>query len=93
MPVAEGVDHENVDVGGHGQEILGEGGEHVPGVEVHEASDEVETEGCREGDDDDAGALGGEESLEESVHAFVKFDLFLLFTGEGADDEEEREDY
>lgn len=93
MPVAEGVDHENVDIGGHGQQILREGSEHVPGIEVHEAGDEVETECGGEGDDDDAGTLGGEEGAEELVGAFAELDLFFLLAGEGADHKEEREDY
>ena len=36
MGVAEGVDVEDVDVGGCQEEVLDEGGEHVPWVEEEE---------------------------------------------------------
>lgn len=54
MPVAEGVDHEDVDGGGHAEEIRPGGGEHVPRVHVEEAGDEVDAVGGDEGDEDDA---------------------------------------
>lgn len=52
--VAEGVDLEGADVGGEEGEVLGRGGEHVPGVEVEEGHEEVETQrgACR---DDEVG--------------------------------------
>lgn len=65
----------------------------MPGVKIHEAGHEVETEGGGQGDDDDAGTLGGEERHEESIEALVELDLLVLFPGEGADYQEEREDY
>ena len=43
--VAEGVDLEGADVGGEEGEVLGRGGEHVPGVEVEEGHEEVEADG------------------------------------------------
>ena len=64
VPVAEGVDVENVDVRGHDQQILREGREHVPRIEVHERGDEVQTESGRESDDDRAGR-GREQGLGE----------------------------
>ena len=45
VPVAESVDHEDVDVAAHQQEILAEAGEHVPWVEVEEAGDVVQSKG------------------------------------------------
>ena len=44
VPIAEGIHVENVDITAHQQEVGWEGGEHVPGVEVDEGGDEVETE-------------------------------------------------
>lgn len=49
--VAEGVDLEGADVGGEEGEVLGRGGEHVPGVEVEEGHEEVEADGGGGGDD------------------------------------------
>ena len=43
--VAEGVDVEDVDVGWGEEEVLEEGGEHVPGVEEEEGDDEPEEVG------------------------------------------------
>lgn len=57
MGVAEGVDVEDVDVGGGEGEVLEEGGEHVPGVEEEEGHHEPEDVGRDEGDDQ------GEEDL------------------------------
>lgn len=57
VPVAEGVDVEDVDVGGGEGEIGPEGVEHVPRVEVGEGSDEVETVGGDQGKDDQLSRL------------------------------------
>ena len=43
--VAEGVYLEGADVGREKGEVLGRGGEHVPGVEIKEGHQEVETDG------------------------------------------------
>ncbi len=45
MGVTERVDLEGADVGGKEGEVLGCGGEHVPGVEVEEGHEEVEANG------------------------------------------------
>lgn len=86
VPVAEGVDHQDVDVRGHDQEVGREGGEHVPGVEVHEGGDEIEAEGGGEGDDDDSWSFGTEEGFEEFADTFVCYEGECA-TAEGADDE------
>lgn len=52
MGIAEGVDLEGADVGGEEGEVLGGGGEHVPGVEVEEGHEEVKADGCGGGDDE-----------------------------------------
>lgn len=50
--VAEGVDLEGADVGREEGEVLGRGGEHVPGVKVEEGHEEVEAHGGGGGDDE-----------------------------------------
>lgn len=50
--VAEGVHLEGADVGGQEGEVLGGGGEHVPGVEIEEGHEEVETDGGSSGYDE-----------------------------------------
>ena len=61
VPVGEGVNVEDVGEGGHEEQVLQEGGEHVPGIEVQEGGDEVETEGRDHGDEDDADTVWTEE--------------------------------
>lgn len=67
VPVAERVDVENVDVRRHDEQVLGEGSEHVPWVQVEERSDIVQTKGGSEGDDDDTGASAAEERLDKGA--------------------------
>jgi len=50
--VAEGVDLQGADVGWEEDEVLGGGGEHVPGVEVEEGHEEVEADGGGGGDEE-----------------------------------------
>ena len=50
--VAEGVYLEGADVGWEKGEILGRGGKHVPGIEVEEGHQEIETDGGAGGDDE-----------------------------------------
>ena len=52
MGVAEGVDVEDVEVGGREEEVLHEGGDHVPGVEEEDAGDKVKDVGASHGDDE-----------------------------------------
>ena len=42
MSVAEGVDVEDVDVGGSQEEVLDEAGSHMPGIEEEDRGEEVE---------------------------------------------------
>lgn len=53
VPVAEGIDVEDVDVRGLQDHVGGERGEHVPRVGVHEGGDKVKTEGGSQGNDND----------------------------------------
>ena len=55
----------------------------MPWVEVEEGGDEVEAEGCGEGEDDDAGAAGGEKGLDFALAGFGVEGS----GGEGVDDE------
>lgn len=59
--VAKGVHIEDVDVGGGEEEVLEEGGEHVPGVEEEDRGDEVEEPGGGHGDDEGKEDFVGEE--------------------------------
>ena len=63
MPVGEGVDVENVDVGRHDEQVLRERGEHVPWIHVQERGDVVETKGSRKRDDDNTDSAGREERI------------------------------
>ena len=83
MPVAEGVDHQNVDVARHTEEVLRERGEHVPWVEVEEGGDKVETERRCQGNQDDTWSAAGEEAREEFVDAFARFDVGGVVASEG----------
>ena len=73
--VAEGVDVEDVDVGGGEEEVLHERGDHVPRVEEKDAGDEVE-EVCRGHGDDERAEDGVREELGEADSA-VCLDLLL----------------
>lgn len=59
----------------------------MPGVHVEEGGDVVETEGRDDGDEDDADAVGREELFEVGELA-----LDVGGSGEGSDEEVERED-
>lgn len=52
MGVAEGVDVEDVGVGGREEHVLHHGGDHVPGVEHEEGSDQPDAVGGDDGDDE-----------------------------------------
>ena len=93
VPIGKSVDIEDIGEGRHEQEVLSEGGEHVPGIEVQEGGDEVETECCDDGDEDDAYAVGGEE-LGEIVNAVCDGVAAKGATEkvEGEDDEVELDD-
>jgi hypothetical protein len=81
--VAEGVDVEDVDVGGGKEEVLQEAGGHVPGVEEEDGGEEVEEPGGTHADDQGEEELVGEEHGEGEA-AFV--DLFH----DGFDGDEDR---
>jgi hypothetical protein len=58
--VAEGVDVEDVDVGGGEEEVLQEAGGHVPGVEEEDGGEEVEEPGRAHADNEGEEELVGE---------------------------------
>lgn len=89
MPVAKGVDVEDVDCGGHSHEVGPGGGEEVPGIAVEDAPDEIGAVGGGEGDEDEA-CCGGEEGGDEGGWGGeVQVDVSA---GEGLCDEVEGED-
>lgn len=75
MPVAEGVDVQYVDVRGHNQRVLWEGSKHVPWVQVHKRSQEVQSQSSSYSDENDTGAAFREEGPEELIRALVNCDL------------------
>ena len=85
--VAEGVDVQDVEVGGGKEEVLDEGGYHVPGVEEEDAGDEVEDVGAGHGDDEGEEDAVGEEVGE--AEAVVVLDLLLYAFNRDEDGGEE----
>lgn len=79
MPVAEGVDVEDVDCGGHAEEVGPGGGDEVPGVEVEKTADEVGSVGGSEGEEDKTGG-GGEEGGDEAAGAIVEVEVDVAAT-------------
>ena len=65
--VAEGVNVEDVDVGWGEEEVLDEGGEHVPGVEEEDGHDKVEDVGGDHADDEGEEERVGEEEVDGEV--------------------------
>ena len=84
VPVAEGVDHQDVDVAAHQQEVLAERSKHVPRVEVEEAGDVVQAERRRDRQKDNTSPASGEERLEDFVRVLAGEAEAMR---EGADDE------
>ena len=62
MPVAEGVDVQDVHVRRHDEEVLREGCEHVPRIQIHERCHKVESEGRCKSEEDDSGTTRGKET-------------------------------
>lgn len=90
MPVAKGVDVEDVDGGGHAEEVGPRGGGKVPGVEVEKTADKVGSVGGGEGEEDKAGG-GGEERLDEAAGTIVEVEVDVA-AAKGLRDEVERVD-
>ena len=89
MPVVEGVHHQDVDVGRHEDEILGEGVEHVPWVEVEEGRNVVETVDGNQSDDDQTcdTRIASEETIEEGLSGLERDLLLNWCSSEGSVDE------
>nr|POF01139.1 hypothetical protein CFP56_21087 [Quercus suber] len=86
VPIAEGIDHEDVDVGCRHEEVLRKGGEHVPRIEVEERGHEVETKCRGKCNDDDTRATGCEEGFDEFVYAIINVDVGGVLRGERPND-------
>lgn len=54
MPIAKGIDIEDINVGGHHEIILTHRSEEMPRIEVQEGSDNIRTVSRGERNDDDA---------------------------------------
>lgn len=72
MPVAEGVHHEDIDRAGHTTKVSPRGGEHVPRIHIKEASNEVDTIGRDQGNQDDTGTGRTEERRQEFADALTQ---------------------
>ena len=67
MPVAERVDHENIDVTAHKQQVLPKARKHMPRIQIQEGCHVVQSK-CRcNGDEDNTCAACREEGLEDLV--------------------------
>ena len=78
MPIVEGVDVEDVGVGGHEEEVLRERCEHMPWVKIKERSGKVQSKGSSKSDDDDSRARRAEESLQELIGTIFDVDTGCL---------------
>lgn len=65
MPIAESVDHQNVDVAGHHEQVLTKRSEHVPWIQVEEGCHKVETKGRSKCDNDNTRSGGGDKGLDK----------------------------
>lgn len=90
VPVAEGIDVEDVDVRRLQDNVGRKRGKHVPGVGIHEGGDEVETKCGSEGNDNDTSTRRSEERPQEGPKAFVRLEIHWCTTSEGTDDQVKR---
>ena len=75
MPIAEGVDHQNVDRAGHAGKVGPRGGEHVPGIHIHETGKEVDAVSGNQSDEDDTSSRRAEEGLQEITNTLVEGEI------------------
>ena len=87
MPIAESIDVEDVNVGGHNEHVLWERSEHMPGVQIKERSHEVEPKGGCQGNQNDPRRLRGEKCFKEFIQAIFGVDVFLRVSREGPHDQ------
>ena len=71
MPVAESVDHQDIDRTGHASKVRPGGCEHVPGIHVQETCEEVDTVSRNQSDQDNTGPVRTEERREEVTDTLV----------------------
>lgn len=89
MPVAESVDHQDIDRTGHASKVRPGGCEHMPGIHVQETCDEVDTVSRNQSDQDNASPVRTEERREEVANTFVQREINGTST-EGVLDKVER---
>lgn len=92
MPVAEGVDHQDVNRASHTSEVSPRGREHVPRIHIHETSKEVNAVSGNQSNQDDTGPRRAEEGLEEMANTLVEREIKCT-ASEGVLDQVEGQDY
>jgi hypothetical protein len=90
MPVAESVDHQDIDRTGHASKIGPGGREHMPGIHVQETCEEVDAISRNQSDQDDTGPGRTEERLEEVANTLVHREIKCT-SSEGVLDKVERQ--
>lgn len=87
VPVGECVNHQDVDVRGHHQQVLKERGEHVPWIEVEERGHKVQTKGGCKCDDNDTRSGRSEEGFDEVCRSSIGVESWA--SGESVHDQVE----
>ena len=78
MPVAKGVDVENIGIRRLDKQELGERGEHMPRIKVHERRHKVESIGGGESNNDDSGTGGIEECAKKFLYTIIDINVGLV---------------
>lgn len=91
VPVAKRIYHENIDRGGHAQEVRPGTGQDVPGVHIKDAGDYVDAISRHQSNQDNPSTTGAEEGGEEVADALVEIKVHHA-THERIGDQVERQD-
>ena len=75
MPVAEGIDHEDINRAGHPAEICPRRGEHMPWIHIEETSEKVDAVCRYQSYQDDTTSAGAEERPQECGRAIVEVEV------------------
>lgn len=75
MPVAERVNHQDVDRCRHPKKVRPRAGQDVPGVQVQQTGDNVDTVGRNQSDQNDTRSLGAKERGQESAHSVCHVEI------------------
>lgn len=75
MPVAERINHQDIDRCRHSKEIRPRAGQDVPGVHVQKTGCNVDTVGRNQSDQDDTRSLGAEERGQKSANTVIHIEI------------------